>query len=41
MIQLFETRDTRGTKDKRGMFGGKGGEGDKAIVFSLSVLLCV
>lgn len=31
MIQLFETRDTRGTKEERGMLGWGGG--DKAIVF--------
>ena len=43
MIGLFETRDTRGTMEERGMFGGKGGEGDKAIVFSLFglIVMCV
>ena len=41
MIELFETRDTRGTrtKEERGLLGGRGG--DKAIVFFVCIAMCV
>ena len=40
MIELFETRDTRGMYKgrKRDVWGG---EGDKAIVFFVCIAMCV